>query len=92
MYLIICITGENELHTYSLILPKLQYQQCHPIPSQEEKMNWLGIIAMLLSIVSLILLITSTTEKDEVNKQNFDLPLFRFIIRYCRSCLNRIGI
>jgi drug/metabolite transporter (DMT)-like permease len=40
-----------------------------------EKMNWVGVIAMLLTIISILLLINSTTEKDEVKKEKFGLPL-----------------
>jgi drug/metabolite transporter (DMT)-like permease len=41
----------------------------------KETLNWLGIVAMLLTIVSLLLLINSRAEKDEVKKENFGLPL-----------------
>ena len=40
-----------------------------------ETMNWLGIAAMLLTIVALLLLINNSTEKDEVKKENFGLPI-----------------
>ncbi|MEO5781845.1 MAG: DMT family transporter, partial [Ginsengibacter sp.] len=40
-----------------------------------ENMNWLGVAAMLLTIVSLLLLINSTAEKEEVKKENYGLPL-----------------
>jgi drug/metabolite transporter (DMT)-like permease len=40
-----------------------------------EKMNWLGIAAMLLTIISILLLINSTAEKEEVKKEKFGLPL-----------------
>ena len=40
-----------------------------------EKMNWLGIAAMTLTIISLLLLINSTAVKDEVKKEKFGLPL-----------------
>ncbi len=40
-----------------------------------ETMDWLGIAAMLLTIVSLLLLINSSAEKNEVKKENFGLPL-----------------
>ena len=40
-----------------------------------ENMNWLGVAAMVLTIISLLLLINSTAEKDEVKKENFGLPL-----------------
>lgn len=41
----------------------------------DEKMNWIGIIAMFITIIALLLLITSTAEKEEVKKENFGLPL-----------------
>jgi len=40
-----------------------------------EKMNWLGIAAMLLTAAFLLLLINSTAEKNEVEKDNFGFPL-----------------
>lgn len=40
-----------------------------------EKMNWIGIIAMLITIVFLLLLINSNTEICEVKKENFGLPV-----------------
>lgn len=40
-----------------------------------EQMNWLGVAAMLFTIISLLLLINSTAEKDEVKKERFGLPL-----------------
>jgi drug/metabolite transporter (DMT)-like permease len=40
-----------------------------------EKMNWLGLAAMLLTIISILLLINSTAEKEEVKKEKFGLPL-----------------
>lgn len=40
-----------------------------------EKMNWLGIAAMLLTIISILLLINSTAEKEEVKKEKFGLPV-----------------
>lgn len=40
-----------------------------------ESMNWLGIAAMGLTIISLLLLINSSAEKEEVKKENFGLPL-----------------
>jgi len=40
-----------------------------------EKMNWLGVTAMLLTVISLLLLINSTAEKEEVKKEKFGLPL-----------------
>ena len=40
-----------------------------------ESMNWIGIGAMLLTLASLLLFINSSTEKSEVEKENFGLPL-----------------
>lgn len=40
-----------------------------------EKMNWVGVVAMLLTIISILLLINSTAEKEEVRKEKFGLPL-----------------
>jgi threonine/homoserine efflux transporter RhtA len=40
-----------------------------------ENMNWLGIAAMLLTVVFLLLLINNSSEKNEVQKENFGLPL-----------------
>ncbi len=40
-----------------------------------EMMNWIGMAAMLLTIISLLLLINSNAEKSEVKKENFGLPL-----------------
>jgi drug/metabolite transporter (DMT)-like permease len=40
-----------------------------------EKMNWVGVAAMLLTIISILLLINSSTEKEEVKKEKFGLPL-----------------
>jgi drug/metabolite transporter (DMT)-like permease len=40
-----------------------------------EKMNWLGMMAMLLTTISLLLLINSNAEKEEVKKEKFGLPL-----------------
>lgn len=40
-----------------------------------EKMNSLGVGAMLLTIISLLLLINRTAEKEEVKKEKFGLPL-----------------
>lgn len=40
-----------------------------------EKMNWVGVAAMLLTIISILLLINSTTEKEEVKKEKFGLPI-----------------
>lgn len=40
-----------------------------------EQMNWLGIFAMALIIISLLLLINSSAEKAEVKNENFGLPL-----------------
>lgn len=40
-----------------------------------EEMNWLGIASMMLTIVSLLLLINSTPEKNEVKTEKFGLPL-----------------
>lgn len=40
-----------------------------------EKMNWIGIAAMLLTTISLLFLINSNAEKEEVKKEKFGLPL-----------------
>ncbi|MEP7317702.1 MAG: DMT family transporter [Panacibacter sp.] len=40
-----------------------------------ESMNWLGIAAMLLTIVSLLLFINNSSEKNEVKKENYGLPI-----------------
>jgi drug/metabolite transporter (DMT)-like permease len=40
-----------------------------------EKMNWLGMVGMLITMISLLLLINSTSERVEVEKENFGLPL-----------------
>jgi drug/metabolite transporter (DMT)-like permease len=41
----------------------------------KEEMNWVGIAAMLLTTISLLLLINSTPEKEEVKNEKFGLPL-----------------
>ncbi|HMI80123.1 MAG TPA: DMT family transporter [Ferruginibacter sp.] len=40
-----------------------------------ETMNWLGIAAMFITVIFLLLLINSSAEKDEVEKENFGLPV-----------------
>ena len=40
-----------------------------------EKMNWLGVAAMILTIISLLLLINGNAEKEEVKKEKYGLPL-----------------
>ncbi|MEO6453173.1 MAG: DMT family transporter [Ginsengibacter sp.] len=40
-----------------------------------EKINWIGLTAMLLTIVCVILLINNNAEKKEIQKENFGLPL-----------------
>lgn len=40
-----------------------------------ESMNWLGITAMALTLLFLLLLINNSSEKSEVEKENFGLPL-----------------
>ena len=40
-----------------------------------EEMNWLGVVAMLLTITSLLFLINSTAEKNEVKSEKFGLPI-----------------
>lgn len=40
-----------------------------------ETMNWLGVASMLLTIVSLLLLVNTTAEKNEVKKENYGLPI-----------------
>jgi drug/metabolite transporter (DMT)-like permease len=40
-----------------------------------ERMNWLGIVAMLFTAVFLLLFINNSAEKNEVEKENFGLPL-----------------
>jgi drug/metabolite transporter (DMT)-like permease len=40
-----------------------------------EEMNWLGMVAMLVTITSLLFLINSTAEKTEVKSEKFGLPL-----------------
>jgi drug/metabolite transporter (DMT)-like permease len=40
-----------------------------------EKMNWVGIAAMIITITSLLLLINSTAEKEEIKKEKFGLPV-----------------
>jgi len=57
-----------------------------------EKMNWLGITAMLLTIGSLILLINNSTEKDEVKKENFGMPLSGFLFGIAGAALTGLAI
>lgn len=40
-----------------------------------EKMNWVGIASMMLTMASLLLLINSAAEKEEVKNEKFGLPL-----------------
>jgi drug/metabolite transporter (DMT)-like permease len=40
-----------------------------------ESMNWLGVAAMLFTAVFLLLLINNSSEKSEVEKESFGLPL-----------------
>jgi drug/metabolite transporter (DMT)-like permease len=40
-----------------------------------EEMNWLGLVAMLLTITSILFLINSTAEKNEVKSEKFGLPI-----------------
>jgi drug/metabolite transporter (DMT)-like permease len=40
-----------------------------------EEMNWLGMAAMLVTITSLLFLINSTAEKNEVKSEKFGLPV-----------------
>ncbi len=40
-----------------------------------EEMNWLGMVAMLVTITSLLFLINSTAEKNEIKSEKFGLPL-----------------
>jgi len=40
-----------------------------------EKMNWVGMLAMLITITSLLLLINSTAEKEEIKNDKFGLPV-----------------
>jgi drug/metabolite transporter (DMT)-like permease len=40
-----------------------------------EEMNWLGLAAMLITITSLLFLINTTAEKNEVKSEKFGMPL-----------------
>lgn len=40
-----------------------------------EEMNWVGLLAMLATLIFLILLINSSSEKKEIQNENYGLPL-----------------
>jgi drug/metabolite transporter (DMT)-like permease len=44
-----------------------------------ERMNWLGITAMFLTAIFLLLLINNSSEKNEVERENFGLPVAGFL-------------
>lgn len=56
-----------------------------------EKMNWLGVVAMIVIIISLLLLINSTAEKDEVKKENFGLPIPGFLFGIAAAALTGLA-
>ena len=56
-----------------------------------EKMNWLGVTAMLLTIISLLLLINSTAEKEEVKNEKFGLPLPGLLFGIAAAALTGIA-
>jgi len=56
-----------------------------------EKMNWIGVVAMLLTIISLLLLINSNTEKEEVRKEKFGLPLQGFLFGIAAAALTGLA-
>ncbi|MEP6677363.1 MAG: DMT family transporter [Ferruginibacter sp.] len=56
-----------------------------------ETMNWLGIAAMLLTMISLLLLINSNAEKEEVRKENYGLPLPGFLFGIIASALTGLA-
>lgn len=56
-----------------------------------EQMNWLGIAAMILTIVSLVLLINSSGEKNEVKKENFGMPLPGFLYGVAATALTGLA-
>jgi drug/metabolite transporter (DMT)-like permease len=58
----------------------------------QETLNWLGIVAMLLTIVSLLLLINSRAEKEEVKKENFGLPLPGLLFGIAGAALTALAL
>jgi drug/metabolite transporter (DMT)-like permease len=57
----------------------------------DESMNWLGIAAMLLTVVFLLLLINSSAEKNEVEKENFGLPLTGLLFGIAAAALTGLA-
>jgi drug/metabolite transporter (DMT)-like permease len=56
-----------------------------------EKMNWLGVVAMLITMISLLLLVNSTSEREEVKKENFGLPLPGLLFGIAASALTGLA-
>jgi drug/metabolite transporter (DMT)-like permease len=56
-----------------------------------ESMNWLGIAAMVLTAVFLLLLISNNSEKKEVEKENFGLPLPGFLFGIAAAALTGLA-
>jgi drug/metabolite transporter (DMT)-like permease len=57
----------------------------------DENMNWLGIAAMLLTVIFLLLLINNSSEKNEVQKENFGLPLTGLLFGIAAAALTGLS-
>ena len=56
-----------------------------------ESMNWLGIAAMLFTVVFLLLLINNSAEKSEVKKENFGAPLTGLLFGIAAAALTGLA-
>jgi drug/metabolite transporter (DMT)-like permease len=56
-----------------------------------EQLNWLGMAAMLLTVVSLLLLINNSGEKEEVKKEKFGMPLPGLLFGIAAAALTGIA-
>lgn len=56
-----------------------------------ETMNWIGIAAMLLTVVFLLLLINNSAEKSEVKKENFGTPLTGLLFGIAAAALTGLA-
>ncbi len=56
-----------------------------------ETMNWLGILAMVITLISLLILINNTAEKEEVRKENFGLPITGLLLGLAGAALTGVA-
>jgi len=56
-----------------------------------ETMNWLGIIAMVITLISILILINNTAEKEEVRKENFGLPITGLLLGLAGAALTGVA-